>query len=212
MIRSAGTSNEALDLEKHRPVLLRFARLQLRNQAQAEDAVQETLMAAIQGAESFAGRSSVGTWLVGILKHKIIDHIRRASREQPLDLPDAETSLGDFDVLYKEDGHYASMPAEWGDPEAALSQRKFFETLERCLEGLPQNTARVFMMREVMGIETAEICKELAITATNCWVLRYRARMSLRACLAVRWFAIGACRTGARTAARVHIGVPPGSP
>jgi len=192
MTRSAGTSNEALDLEKHRPVLFRFAMLQLRNQAQAEDAVQETLVAAIQGAASFAGKSSVRTWLVGILKHKIIDHIRRASRVQALDVPDAETSLEDFDVLYKEDGHYANMPAEWGDPEAALSQRKFFETLERCLEGLPKNTARVFMMREVMGLETGEICKELAITATNCWVLLYRARMGLRACLEERWFALGA--------------------
>jgi RNA polymerase sigma-70 factor (ECF subfamily) len=182
----------ALDLEKHRPVLLRFAMLQLQNQAQAEDAVQETLMAAIRGAKDFAGKSSVRTWLVGILKHKIIDLIRRASRERPLDLPDAETSLEDFGALYGEDGHYASMPAEWGDPEAALSQRRFFETLEGCLEGLPKNTARVFMMREVMGIETDEICKELAITATNCWVLLYRARMSLRACLEERWFAMGA--------------------
>ena len=192
MTRSAGPPDEALDLEKHRPVLLKFALLQLRSRAQAEDAVQETLMAAIQGAKSFAGKSSVRTWLVGILKHKIIDHIRRVSREQPLDLPDAETSLEDFDALYNEDGHYVTVPVEWGDPEAALSQRKFFETLERCLEGLPKNTARVFMMREVMGIETAEICKELAITATNCWVLLYRARMSLRACLEERWFAIGA--------------------
>jgi len=180
------------DLERHRPVLLRFAMLQLRNRAQAEDAVQEALIAAIQGAKNFAGKSSVRTWLVGILKHKIVDHVRRSRREEPLDLPDAETSLEDFDVLYREDGHYASMPAEWGDPEAALSQRKFFETLERCLEGLPKNAARVFMMREVMGMETAEICKELAITATNCWVLLYRARMSLRACLEKRWFAIGA--------------------
>ena len=192
MTRSAGLSDEALDLEKHRPVLLKFALLQLRNRAQAEDAVQETLMAAIQGAKSFAGKSSVRTWLVGILKHKIIDHIRRVSREQPLDLPDAETSLGDFDALYKEDGHYVSVPAEWGDPEAALSQRRFFETLERCLEGLPKNTARVFMMREVMGLETGDICKELAITATNCWVLLYRARMGLRACLEERWFATSA--------------------
>ena len=192
MNRSSGTSDEALDFEKHRPVLFKFAMLQLRNQAQAEDAVQETLIAAFQGAKNFAGKSSVRTWLVGILKHKIVDFIRRASREQPLDLPGEETSLEDFDVLYKEDGHYASMPAEWDDPEAALSERKFFETLERCLEGLPKNTARVFMMREVMGIETAEICKELAITATNCWVLLYRARMSLRVCLEERWFAIGA--------------------
>ena len=166
--------------------------LQLRNQAQAEDVVQETLMAAIQGAKNFAGKSSVRTWLVGILKHKIVDLIRRASREQALDLPDAETSLEDFDVLYTDDGHYASMPAGWGDPDAALSQRKFFEILERCLEGLPKNTARVFMMREVMGLETGEICKELAITATNCWVLLYRARMGLRACLEKRWFALDA--------------------
>src|SRR5260221_5659849 len=180
------------DLERHRPVLLRFAMLQLRNRAQAEDAVQEALIAACRGAKNFAGKSSVRTWLVGILKHKIVDHIRRSRREEPLDLPDAETSLEDFDVLYREDGHYASMPAEWGDPEAALSQRKFFETLERCLERLPKNAARGFMLREGMGMETAEICKELAITATNCWVLLYRARMSLRACLEKRWFAIGA--------------------
>jgi len=192
MTRFAGPPDEALDLEKHRPVLLKFALLQLRSRAQAEDAVQETLMAAIQGAKSFAGKSSVRTWLVGILKHKIIDHIRRVSREQPLDLPDAETSLEDFDALYNEDGHYVTVPVEWGDPEAALSQRKFFETLERCLEGLPKNTARVFMMREVMGLETGEICKELAITATNCWVLLYRARMGLRACLEERWFGTSA--------------------
>ena len=75
--------------------------LQLRNQAQAEDAVQETLIAAIRGAKDFAGKSSVRTWLVGILKHKIIDLIRRASRERPLDLPDEETSLEDFDALYR---------------------------------------------------------------------------------------------------------------
>src|SRR5712692_12058974 len=118
MTRSAGISDGALDLEKHRPVLLRFAMLQLRNQAQAEDAVQETLIAAIQGAKNFAGRSSVRTWLVGILKHQIVDLIRRASREQPLDLPGEETSLEDLDVLSKGDGHYASMPAEWGDPAA----------------------------------------------------------------------------------------------
>jgi RNA polymerase sigma-70 factor (ECF subfamily) len=189
MPRSAGTHVEARDLAKHRPVLFKYAMLQLRNHAQAEDAVQETLVAAIQGAGNFSSKSTVRTWLVGILKHKIGDVIRRASREQPLDPSGTETSLADFDVLFTEDGHYASMPAEWGDPEAALSQRKFFETFERCLEGLPRNAARVFTMREVMGFETDEICKELAITATNCWVLLYRARMGLRACLEERWFA-----------------------
>ncbi len=80
------------------------------------------------------------------------------------------------------------MPQAWADPEAALSQAKFFEVLDRCMEGLPKNTARVFMLREVMGTDTDEICRELKITSNNCWVLLYRARMTLRECLQQRWF------------------------
>jgi RNA polymerase sigma-70 factor (ECF subfamily) len=166
--------------------------LQLRNTAAAEDVVQETLLAAMQSSSSFAGQSSVKTWLVGILKHKIIDAIRKQSREQPLETADDETSIeGLQDAVYREDGHFRENPADWGDPEAALAQRKFFEVLERCMEGLPKKTARAFTMREVMGLETDEICKELGITSSNCWVLLYRARMALRECLEGRWFAAG---------------------
>ena len=71
-------------------------------------------------------------------------------------------------------------PADWGDPENALSQQQFFDVMEFCLEKLPPNTARVFMMREVMELDSDEICKELAITANNLWVILYRARMALR--------------------------------
>lgn len=167
--------------------------LQLRNATTAEDVVQETLLAALQSGASFAGQSSVRTWLVGILKHKIIDAIRKQSREQPLETADDETDIEDLqDAIYREDGHFRESPADWGNPEAALTQRKFFEVLERCMEGLPKKTARAFMMREVMGLETDEICKELAITASNCWVLLHRARMALRECLQSRWFAGGA--------------------
>ena len=180
------------DLEAHRQTLFRFAMLQLRNRTVAEDCVQETMMAAIQGAERFAGGSSVRTWLIGILKHKVIDHFRKAAREQPLDRGDDESSAEDLDALFREDGHYVDEPAEWINPEQALSQSKFFEVLERCLEGLPKNTARVFMMREVMGSETGEICSELAITPNHCWVLLYRARMVLRTCLEQRWFGAAA--------------------
>jgi len=176
------------ELETHRRALFKFAMLQLRDETHAEDVVQETLVAAIQGAERFAGGSSARTWLVGILKHKISDHFRKASREQPMSLSGDESSLEDFDVLFKDDGHFVDEPRVWSDPEDALTQSKFFEVLERCLEMLPKNTARVFTMREVMGIDTDEICKELSITATNCWVLLYRARMNLRSCLQQRWF------------------------
>ena len=180
---------ELRELESHRRALLRFAMAQLRDESHAEDCVQETLTAAIQNAERYAGDSSVRTWLIGILKHKILDHFRKASRERIVSLSDEESSLDDFDALFKEDGHYVAPPAAWADPEQALTQREFFEVLESCMDRLPKNTALVFKMREIMGIEIEEICRELAITANNCWVLLYRARMSLGQCLEQRWFA-----------------------
>jgi len=175
-------------LEEFRPRLLKFAMLQLRDQSSAEDVVQETLLAAIQSGTAFSGKSSVSTWLVGILKHKVIDIIRRRSRERPLELGTDEQSPEDLEALFKEDGHFQEPPAEWMDPEAALTQRRFFEALERCLKDLPKNAAQVFTMREVTGLEVEEICNELGITATNCGVLLYRARLRLRSCLEQRWF------------------------
>jgi len=183
-----------LELDKHRPHLIKFAMVQLRNATYAEDVVQETLVAALQGAERFAGQSSVRTWLIGILKHKIMDHFRRQSREAPLPDVDEDVSLEDLDARFKPDGHFVDNPAhvpgaDWGDPEASFSQSRFFEALEECMGRLPAKTARVFNMREIMGMETEEICKELGITATNAWVMLYRARMGLRDCLQARWFA-----------------------
>jgi RNA polymerase sigma-70 factor (ECF subfamily) len=179
-------SSAPLELERHRSYLLRFAQLQLRDAAAAEDAVQETLLAALQGSQRFSGRSAVRTWLVGILKHKIVDHLRRGRREVALD---AESSPEDLDGLFREDGHYAEPPSPWGSPDQALEQRRFFEALDRCMQALPANTARAFMMREVMGMATGEICKALSVSPTNCWVLLYRARMALRTCLDKTWFA-----------------------
>ena len=174
----------ALEIEQTRPYLMRFALLQLRNETAAEDAVQETMLAALQGASRFAGQSSLKTWLVGILKHKIIDHLRRQARE-----PQAyDTTYDDFDAMFEDDGHWCEPPTDWGRPENTLEQKEFFKILDLCMQALPANTARVFMMREWLGLDTEEICKELKMTATNCWVVLYRARMSLRACLEKNWF------------------------
>jgi len=184
----SSTQVRSRDLEGHRSSLFKFAMLHLRNEAQAEDVVQETLLAAMQGAERFSGDSSVRTWLTGILKHKVLDQIRKSSRERTPDPGRDEESWGDFNELFDERGAYLERPAEWGSPEMALAQKKFFEALERCMEGLPKNTARVFALREIMGLNTDEICKETGVSATNCGVLLYRARTALRLCLDQRWF------------------------
>jgi RNA polymerase sigma-70 factor (ECF subfamily) len=152
--------------------------------------VQETMLAAMTAAARFAGKSSVRTWLVSILRHKIIDHIRKAGREQSLEEFAEESGADDIDAMFR-DRHYVQMPADWGDPQALLAERRFFDALERCVQGLPLAASQAFLMRELMGCETAEICKELEISATNCWVLLHRARMRLRACLDETWFGAG---------------------
>ena len=179
----------AAQLEVHRAYLLRVATLQLRDNDAAEDVVQDTLLAAVQGASGFSGKSSLKTWLTGILKHKIVDVIRRRSREPVFATLEDECQLDDFDALFDETGHWENPPAEWGDPEGALSRQQFMNIMDFCLEKLPPNTARVFVMREVMELDSDEICRELSITATNLWVMLYRARMALRQCLEQNWFA-----------------------
>jgi RNA polymerase sigma-70 factor (ECF subfamily) len=173
-------------LEALRPYLLRYAAMELRNREAAEDCVQEALLAALSAPASFEGRSNLRTWLTGILKHKIVDAIRRQSRERPVEGP--EEDLTDLDALFNETGHWADRPQPWDDPDGALHQKQFLAALETCLAGLPARTAQVFMLREHLGLETAEICKEFGLTSTNCWVLLYRARMLLRECLEKNWF------------------------
>jgi RNA polymerase sigma-70 factor (ECF subfamily) len=174
-------------IEDLRPYLLRYASLQLRDSAAAEDCVQEALLAALAGQASFAGRANLRTWLTGILKHKIVDTIRRQSRE-PVAEADPEEELEDVEGLFGRRGHWNQRPAGWADPDGALEQQQFFRALEMCLERLPRRTGQVFMMREHLGLDTPEICKELEITPTHCWVLLYRARMVLRECLQQTWF------------------------
>ena len=175
-------------LAEHRSYLLRYARLQLRNDAWAEDAVSETILAALTKPQSFGNRSQLKTWLVGILKHKVIDTLRQRRRE--VQLADDEGDGGDeLDALmFKADGHFVQQPAEWGDPEQELSSRQFFVVLEACTEKLPAAMGRVFLMREWLELSSEEICKELRLTPTYLYVQLHRARLRLRECLELNWF------------------------
>ena len=176
-------------LVEHRVYLLRYAQLQLRNTAWAEDAVSETLLAALSKPQSFGNRSQVKTWLVGILKHKVIDLIRCHTREvsQP-DSSDQNESDEVDRIAFKADGHFAEPPAAWGDPHQSLQQRQFFAVLDACLERLPSAMGRLFLMREWLELSFQEICKELALSPTNLYVQLHRARLRLQACLNIHWF------------------------
>ncbi len=177
----------ARQLETLRPSLLKYARLQLRNPAWAEDAVSDTLLAALEKPQAFAGTSQLKTWLIGILKHKLVDQIRKNSREMSTT---ASTDDGEDldDLLFASDGHWRDSPHDWGDPEAVLRQLDFMKVLEACVEKLPGQQGRLFMMREWLELESEEICKALAITPTNLWVMLHRARLRLRECLQAGWF------------------------
>jgi RNA polymerase sigma-70 factor (TIGR02943 family) len=180
-------SDFARQVETLRPQLLRYARSQLRNDAWAEDAVSEALLAALEKPQSFAGQSQLKTWLVGILKHKVVDQLRRHSREATILSDDDDTDIDE--LLFAADGQWREAPQAWGSPEQTLNQRQFFEVLDVCVERLPPAQGRVFMMREWLELGTEEICKELGITSTNLWVLLHRARLRLRDCLQQGWFA-----------------------
>jgi RNA polymerase sigma-70 factor (ECF subfamily) len=171
----------------HQP-LLRFAKLQLRDEAAAEDAVSATLLAILEKPDAFKGGSSLRTYATGILKHKLVDQIRRCSREVAINT-DEDQSIDDaIEALFREDGHWQDKPAAWVEPERSLEQAQLMRALEGCLEKLPARLGRVFMMREWLEHDTGEICEELNITANNCHVMLFRARMLLRQCLDTGWF------------------------
>lgn len=177
-------------LEQHRSYLYRFALLHLRDPHLSDDAVQETLLAAIAGRNEFAGRASPRSWLTAILKHKIADILRDAARSPVVEGRLPEVGEGsDLESVFDARGRWDdTMPGDWGAPESALEQKQFWEIFERCCRLIPPQTAQVFMLREVMGDSIEEICKNLAITPTNCSVMLYRARMRLRQCLEAKWF------------------------
>lgn len=187
----AGTVEDVLDPEawlvNHGDYLFRYAWSRLRDRNRAEDLVQDTLLAAIAMRESFQGRSSLRTWLLSILRHKIIDHMRRKVKE--VEVENEETLDRFSEGFFDGRGEWAVKPSEWkDDPYRAFEEKEFWDVLKRCLAELPEKTAHAFVLRELDGMDAQEIRKTLAVTATNLGVLLYRARLYLRRCLEMKWF------------------------
>lgn len=170
--------------------LYRFALSRVKDPSIAEDLVQETFLAALRARENFKGRSTGRTWLIAILKHKIVDHIRKKIREPSTDKIETLTDISDPD--FDERGQWQIRPGKWTvNPGNLYEQKEFLDVLYRCLAELPERLAEAFVKREIDGLSTDQVCKELGITATNSWVMLYRARMSLRRCLENRWLSAG---------------------
>jgi RNA polymerase sigma-70 factor (ECF subfamily) len=167
--------------------LYRFALLRLGSSDEAADVVQETFLDALRVRDSFAGRSSEWTWLVGILRHKIGDHQRRVRRGPASTLGEStqETSESPFDRR----GRWRIGPTNWGsDPSQALESREFWEVFGKCLSELPRGLGDAFLLRELDGLEADEVQNRLGITPANLWKRLHRARSLLRQCLQSGWF------------------------
>jgi RNA polymerase sigma-70 factor (ECF subfamily) len=182
------TNGEAPELwiEKHGNALYRFALIRLRDTHKAEEVVQDTLVSALLAHSRFNGGASVRTWLIGILKHKIMDQFRQEAREAPLESPDLLPSENEpfaDDDCFDANGSWRENLSDWGNPEDSLERTQLMTILQRCLDALPDRLSRLFMLREVMEESTEMICQEMDISPTNVWTMLYRARMGLRQCL-----------------------------
>jgi RNA polymerase sigma-70 factor (ECF subfamily) len=171
-------------MNRHGDFLFRYARRRLQSDSQAEDAVQEALLAAWRVRETFRSDSTERTWLTGILKFKVLDTLREAMKvEAP---PQDDAGQDDWDALFHPAGHWAEGVRHWGNPHAELERSRLNQAIQDCIDRLKPAMARVFALLELEGMSTEECCQVLDITPTNLWVRLHRAKMSLRACLDVR--------------------------
>jgi RNA polymerase sigma-70 factor (ECF subfamily) len=172
-------------VQDHGDALYRYALLRVNNPDLAGDLVQDTFLSALKGAEKFRGGSTVRTWLIGILKHKIIDHYRRNRIEVLASEMPASTEDDDLDHVDRASDSWAEAPSQ------LVENQEFWAVFTRCLAGLAEGHRRAFSMREFDGLSGEEICKILEVTPSNLWVMLHRARAKLRRCLEVNWFETG---------------------
>ncbi len=174
-------------LERYGNYLFRYAYSRINRQTEAEDLVQETFIAALRSMENFKQQSSEKTWLTGILKFKIIDYFRKKSRESSV--RDSGTFTDNMEDLFDRKGNWKKSPLEWNLSAHELFEKKEFRlVMDDCVAGLKGKTANVFVLRELDGESTENICETLDISQSNCWVILHRARQLIRRCLEINWF------------------------
>lgn len=163
----------------HLPTLLAGALAIGLSRADAEEVVQETFVAFLSGLDRFEGRSTLRTYLFGILYHKA-SHLRaKARREEGRDDIEAVVS-----ARFAPAGLWARPP---GGPEALALDSEIRRWVEKCSEGLPDAQRAAFFLKEIEGETPTAICNVLGVSATNLRVMLHRARLKLRECLELNW-------------------------
>ena len=168
--------------------MFRYAVARVRDRATAEDLVQDTFLAAIGAADTFKGGSAEQTWLIGILRHKVLDYFRKSAREQPIAF-DGHESAAARDEDFDDQGGWTVSIADWVTPEKSVERDEFWQALRGCVDTLPDNLRTVFSLRELDGLETEQLMETLDIsTKNNLWVMLSRARKTMQKCLQTKWF------------------------
>ncbi len=170
-------------LEQHGNTLFAHAMSVLRSRDLAEEVVQETFLAALKHLDQFRGGGTEGAWLMGILKRKVIDQLRSRER-QPISLENEDSLVGS---LFRRNGHWSnSARASRSMKLDRLEAEEFREIFAKCFQGLPKSQAATFLLKEVHEQSCEEVCKQLAISSSNLYVLLHRARLRLAECMGAR--------------------------
>lgn len=175
--------------------MYRFACNQLNNEQYARDVVQDALASALKYADNFQGKSALKSWVFAILKNKISDFIRQNQKYVPLSdlVNDDGDDMAFLECLFDDSGHWYSdcgimaFDSSLGDPMQIAEEDGFWQVLEMCLDNLPKEQSRAFLMKEYIELDTDEICQELNISRQNFYVLIHRARLRLQSCLSIKW-------------------------
>ena len=180
-------------VERYGDYLFNFAIVRVNDIEKAEDLVQETFLSGIKGKDNFLGKSTERTWLISILKRKIIDTYRKQYASKESSMADYEHDISDGDFYRSEDpfkGHWLEGKGPHSNsllPEGEMEQKELMTIIQTCISLLPPKLASAFVMKLIDEAESDEICKELKITPSNLWVMLHRARLKMRQCVENKW-------------------------
>lgn len=187
------TLEPRLWVERYGDYLYNYAIVRVNDAEKASDLVQDTFLAGLKAREKFQGRSAERTWLISILKRKVIDVYRKSYSSKESSLSEFEEDISDGDFYRKGDpfkGHWINGKGPHSSsliPDGALEQDELRLIIEKCISLLPSNLSSVFIMKMIDDAESDEVCKELGITSSNLWVMLHRARLKMRNCIESNW-------------------------